>query len=460
MVYPPTADGSAGRNVLLIGPGELPNATQRALHAAGARVNRLPDPSDADIRAALTAEVDSVIVLSRDDAIALRIALVVEYVRPGVHLIVTVHGRTVATQLKRAVANIRVTSMAEIVSPTLAAPCLDDQLLWVRRTSEGLSAVRAGTGTPKLVTLAAPGPRRGQRVLATLGSIIRPFEPSARILIAGLFGFLLILLLDTAATTFIRKLSLIDAFHTAASVITTVGPSEITPEDPDWFKILSAASMIAALAFTALFTAGVVDRLLDRRLTTVVGSRLVPRKGHVVVVGLGQVGLRLCLLLRELGVPVVAVENDPSRYNVARAKNYGVPVVIGRGGSHFLLRRLSLPRARALAAVTSHEVENISIAVAALGVHQGLRTVLRAGRGEVTNETRSLFSIGVVRDVYRIGGTLLAAAALGSDATDAFLHEQTVYLIGPADRIEPFVETDVQTLSPAPAAQPARQPPT
>ena len=256
---------------------------------------------------------------------------------------------------------------------------------------------------------------------------------------------LLILILDTVAMALVLGLSPIDAFYSATKVIVTVGPNQAIEQGPDWFKVFSAVSMLAALAFTALFTAGVVDRLLDRRLTTVVGSRVVPRKDHVVVVGLGHVGLRLCLLLRELGVPVLAVERDPERYNVARAKGYGLPVVIGRGGSHFLLQRLSLARARALAAVTSHEVENISIAVTALGMHQGLRTILRAGRGDVTNETRSLFSVGVVRDVYRIGGSLLAAAALGSDATEAFLHEQTVYLLTPDGCIEPF-EADEQAL--------------
>jgi len=117
--------------------------------------------------------------------------------------------------------------------------------------------------------------------------------------------------------------------------------------------------------------------------------------------------------------------------------------VLGRGGSRFLLRRLCLHRARALAAVTSDEVENISIVVAALGMRDDLRTLLRAGRGDVVNETSSLFKIGIVRDVNRIGGTLLAAAALGSPVTEAFLHEQTVYLIGPDGRIEPF-DSDVE----------------
>ena len=449
----PSPDGSATRRVLVIGPGELPDATQFALDAAAARVIRLSEPSDNEIREALSEEVDSVIVFSRDDAVALRRALVVENVRPGVPLIVTVHGRIVAAQLRRAVRNIRVTSMAEIVAPTLAAPCLDERLLSVRRTPEGFAGVRVDDGTPRLVDIEAAGPRRGQRLLANLGSLIRPFEPSARILTAGLFGFLAILVLETVTTALVLGLSPVDAFYAVTKVIVTVGPNQAIDQGPDWFKVFSAVSMLAALAFTALFTAGVVHRLLDRRLTTLVGSRVVPRRGHVVVVGLGQVGLHLCLLLRELGVPVVAVENDPDRYNVARAKGYGLPVVIGRGGSHFLLKRLSLARARALAAITSHEIENISIAVAALGMQQDLRTILRAGRGEMVNETRSLFSIGVVRDVYRVAGTLLAAAALGSDATQAFLHEQTVYLIKPDGRIEPF-EADMQALPSASAAGP------
>lgn len=60
-----------------------------------------------------------------------------ENLRPGIPLVVTVDSWNVAAQLKRAVRNIRVTSMAGIVAPTLAAACLTDDLLWVRRMSRG-----------------------------------------------------------------------------------------------------------------------------------------------------------------------------------------------------------------------------------------------------------------------------------------------------------------------------------
>jgi len=207
----------------------------------------------------------------------------------------------------------------------------------------------------------------------------------------------------------------LEAVYLATRTIVTVGPNEDIDHGPEWLMPFTTATMLAALAFTAIFTAGLINRLMGPRLVAILGRRTMPRRDHVVVVGLGQVGLRLCLMLRELGVPVVAVERDMQADNVVRAKRYGIPVVIGGGGSRDVLSRLSLERAQALAAVTSDEIENISTAVAGLSVREDLPTVLRAGSGDVMDETRALFRIGVVRDVYLIGGTLLAAAALARE---------------------------------------------
>ena len=441
---PKSFEASADQSILLIGEGKLADATQRAIQAAGGSVARLPDPSDVDIRQALEEKVDSVLIVSRDDHVSLRFALVIETERPGMPLIATVHGRIIAAQLERVVENARVISRADIVAPVLAAACFDERLLLVQQTDDGWSGVHTDNGTPELRAVEPSRQGLWQRVLANVGSLVSPFEVSARILIAGLAGFAFVLVADAVATALALDQSPIDALYAATKTIVTVGPNPKVDAGPAWFKVFSSAAMVAALALTAIFTAGVVDRLLSRRLTAMLGARSVPRKDHVIIVGLGNVGLRLCLLLRELGVRVLAIEDDDTNYNVTRAKDYGIPVVLGRGGNHFMLRRLSLARARALAAVTSDEVENIAIVGAALGVHEDLRTLLRAGRGEVTNETRSLFKIGTVRDVNRIGGTFLAAAALGSDATGAFLHEQMVCLVTRDGEIEQFHDVEAE----------------
>ena len=143
--------------------------------------------------------------------------------------------------------------------------------------------------------------------------------------------------------------------------------------------------------------------------------------------------------MRALSIPVVAIERDAEAPDVARAKAGGLPVVIGSGSSREVLRRVSIQRARAIAAVTSDELENIGVAVAAHGMRESLAIALRAGDGDVTTEVGSLFQIGVVRDVYRIAGTALAAVALGYDAEEAFPYEGTLYLVDRSGAIEPFV---------------------
>ena len=107
-----------------------------------------------------------------------------------------------------------------------------------------------------------------------------------------------------------------------------------------------------------------------------------------------------------------------------------------RGRGLEILQRLTTARA-ALGRTGSH-ILLIGYVVAAHACREDLRTLLRAGRGEMMSETRALLKLGVVRDVHRIGGTLIAAMALGSPAREAFLHDKVLYLVTPDGTIEPF----------------------
>jgi TrkA-N domain len=447
------ADGSRGRRVLLIGQGALADATARALESGGADLAHLEDPGDRDIREALEDEVDTAVVVSRSDVVSLRLALVIGHLRPGLPMLVTIFGRGIATELESTVENARVLSMADIVAPAFAGPCLDPELLSLAGPVSAIHGVEASDGSPG--TKALEPTRRGllRRLWTGLESVAQPFDASARILVVGLVGFVAVLVVETAVTSLARGLPLVEAFYVSTKVAITVGPSSAAEAGPAWFKIFSSLAMLLTLGFAAVLTAGLVNRLLDRRLTGIVGRLAVPRRDHVVIVGLGQVGLRLSALLRELGVPVVGVERDPDAPNVARAKDERLPVAVGSGASHRLLRRLSLPRARALAAVTSDEFENLAISVAARALRDDLPIALRAGDGEATSEVRSLFHIGVVRDVYRIAGTTLAAVALGHEAQEGFPYEGNLYMVDGQGHIEPFVPADAAQREPAPSAE-------
>ena len=245
-----------------------------------------------------------------------------------------------------------------------------------------------------------------------------------------------VFLIETVTAVFVLDDTVVDAVYGSAKTLVTVDPNLAVQDGPGWYKVFTSATMLIALVFAAAFTAGLVNRVIDRRLTGMVGRRAVPRRDHVVVIGLGQVGLRLCLVLRACKIPVVAVERDEEHENVGLAREYGLPVVVGRGADRSVMRRLSLDKAKAVAAVTSDDLANISAAMTARGIHEPVRVVLRVGDGEVANETRSLLALGIVRDVHRIAAALLARMAVGEDAEAVVCLGDDAHIRFPDGRLE------------------------
>jgi voltage-gated potassium channel Kch len=291
---------------------------------------------------------------------------------------VTVFDRTVAEQVRTVVPNCRVLSLADAVLPALLAACLGDR---------------------------PPGRHLPPRLRFTL----RPIEPSARLLVAGLGGLVCLFAVELAIGLTVLHEPLDRALYAATNVLGTVGPNHAVTLGPAWVRLVSAASALLTLVAAASFTAGLVNRATSRRLVTLVGPRTAPRRDHVLVVGLGQVGLRLCLTLRRRGVPVLAIECDDRHHHVTIARRAGIPVVIGHGEDRELLLAVGARRARALAAVTSSDTTNVAVAVAAGAVAPDLDVVLRAGDDDLASETRFLVHIGTALDANRVAGTRLAA---------------------------------------------------
>jgi voltage-gated potassium channel Kch len=412
------------RRILLLGAGDLTDETGAALEASDAEVVRLEDPGADELRQALERGTDAVAVVSRDDAWPLRAALLVRHLDDEVPIVATIFDPATGRELENEISNIEITSLAEIVAPSLAGPCLRDDLAAVL-DGDHPTGLRCDGGRVEPAPLPEVRARRW-RALAT--AILRPFDRSAALVFFGAVGLVLILIAETVAAAIVLDQSLVDAFYGAVKTLVTVDPNPEVQDGPEWFKVVISVSMLVALLFAAAFTGGLVERLIGRNLTGLLGRRAVPRSDHVVVVGLGQVGLRLCMLLRECGISVVAVDDQEEGENVGHARRLGLPVVIGRGADPSLLRRLSLDRAIALAAVTADDLQNIKVALAARAESQDLRIVLRAGSNATGGETRSLERLGHVRDVHRIGAVYIAGIALGSAAAHVVVDGDTAHL--------------------------------
>ncbi len=421
--------------ILLLGSGDLADEVRGALDALEVDVVRLVNPTQREVADAFErGPIERAVVVSGDDAFALRAALMVRHADADVELLITYFDLTTADEMCERIQNCRVTSMADIVAPTLAGPCLDDELGALKLEEDG-RVVGVKTEGERIEEVPVDPPHRN-KTESLLRSLLNPYDRSAALLLYGAVGLLTILAVETISAAIVLDQHIVDAFYGAAKTLVTVDPNDKVADGPKWFKTFIAILMLLALLFEAFFTAGIVNRLIDRRLTGITGRRAVPRRDHVVVVGLGQVGLRLSLLLRDCGIAVVAVDDREDGENVGQAREAGLPVVIGRGADPSLLRRLSIDRALALAAVTDDDLENLSIGMAALSLHEDLRVVLRVGDGRLANETRSLFKLGIVRDVHRIAAGLIAAQATGSPASSVVCAEDRAHLVHDDGRVE------------------------
>jgi hypothetical protein len=400
------------RRVLLAGLGDLFGEVGDALEERGADVLRCEDPDDAAVRDALEAhKPDVVCLVAPSDELPLRLSLLVRHLDGDVPIVATIFDRAIGAQLRGAVSALEVTSLADIAAPSLAGPCLE----------EGLAGVLPGAedGLPQAITrdlerrTVQPPASRWARALLT--AVFRPYDRSAALLFYGAMGLVFMLAAETGGAMAVLDQSFPDALYGSTKSLATVGPNTGVSKGPGSFKLAIVASMLLTLLSAACFTGGLIDRLTSKRLTGLVGLRAVPRRDHVVVVGLGQVGYRLATLLRECGVPVVVVEADEDDESVGHARADKLPVVIGRGADPVVLGRLKLERARALAAVTPDDLTNVEVVMAARSLADELPVVLRAGDGEVAQETGSLFRIGHVIDVHRMAAALIASRALGGE---------------------------------------------
>lgn len=412
----PTTSALVPSRIVVIGHTDVGRRACALLGERGVRTVHLSDPSDAELRSALSGPVDGVAVLLHDDMRALRYSLVVEHIRPGIRLFVAMFDGTARAQLERTVPNCVVLSPASIAVPSMVAAAIAPDHVAVRRRSSSRDrhwVTVDGTDESDDASIHAFLLPTGLRMRGWVGRLrgqLHPYDAGSSVLLGGAFGLLLVILIDTVVG--LRHDSLIRALYDATRTTATISAPELG--DEPWVLLWATVAALLVMGFTAAFAAGIVHHLLSGRHVALVGRRVLPRSGHVVIVGMGQVGLRLAQELREIGVAVVGVERFSDAPGLPLARDLGIPVVIGDASSRRVLRRASLHRAAALVAAGSEERDNIAVSIAAQAVAEDVTIVIRAGADDAIDETRSLFRIGSVVDVNGLTSVFVVESMLAT----------------------------------------------
>jgi hypothetical protein len=317
---------------------------------------------------------------------------------------------TARAQLEKAVPNCVVLSPAAIAVPSMVAAAIAPTHVAIRRRSSSTETawvtVDAERGIDQALVrkFETPTGLRARGWVGILRGQLHAYDAGTAVLLGGAFGLILVIVIDTVVG--LRHDTFTRALYDAARTTATIAAPDL-PDEPA-ILIWGTIAALLVMGFTAAFAAGIVHHLISGRHTALFGRRVMPRSGHVVVAGMGQVGVRLAQELRALGVAVVGIERSADAPSLPLARDLGIAVMIGDASSRRVLRRAGLTRAVALVAAGSEERDNIAVAISAQAVAEDVTVVLRAGSDDAIDETRSLFHIGSVIDVNGLTSAFVA----------------------------------------------------
>jgi len=173
-------------------------------------------------------------------------------------------------------------------------------------------------------------------------------------------------------------------------------------------KVSQVILTVDGMALIPLVTAIIVGA----RLTGKIRGEPRPRGGHVIVVGLGNVGTRVVGELHDLGYDVACIDRDPEARGVALARRLGLPMLIGEAYLEEKLRAAGLETAAALVSVTSNDMVNLETALQARAMREDLRLVLRLGDDDLAQRVQKTLGNVISRSVSYMAAPAFAAALL------------------------------------------------
>jgi Trk K+ transport system NAD-binding subunit len=245
----------------------------------------------------------------------------------------------------------------------------------------------------------------------------------------------------------------LDALYFSAETITTVGYGDVSfVQQPTWLRMFSIMLMFVGMTTTAILVAFIADLLLSRRFVHSAGRRRARHlRNHVIVVGLGSVGIRVVGELTAARYDVAVIELDDENPLLPVAAELDVPVIFGDATMEQTLEAACINRARAVAVLTQDDMVNIETGIVLSEMfgpsvlpalnRPDVPLVLRVYDRELGFAVAQRFGFENVRSTVELAAPWFIGAAMGLQVLDTFSIGQSTYMVG-AMHVEAGSELD------------------
>jgi Trk K+ transport system NAD-binding subunit len=231
------------------------------------------------------------------------------------------------------------------------------------------------------------------------------------------------------------RMSWIDSLYFVSETITTVGYGEFnfTQQSP-LLRLFAIGLMFSGAIVTAILVAFLADLMLSRRFVQTAGLRRARHmRDHIVVVGLGSIGVRVVNDLAAAGYDVLVIEPDENNRFLSTVAELDVPVIFGDSAMRQTLESARVDRARGVAVVTGDDMENIETGIVLLeilGSDTKVPIVMRVQGRALGTAVNRQFGFENVRSIVDLAAPWFIGAAMGLQVLGTFWVGQRSFMVG------------------------------
>ncbi len=135
-------------------------------------------------------------------------------------------------------------------------------------------------------------------------------------------------------------------------------------------------------------------------------------KDHIVVCGLGHVGIRVIESLKSLGAAVIAIEKRKNDSFAPVVEELGIPVLYGDARRDALLIEAGVQRAKAIVCATDDDLANLEVAIDAKKENPNIRVIMRMFDQRMASKMRSALDLDETFSTSALSGSLVALQAI------------------------------------------------
>jgi Trk K+ transport system NAD-binding subunit len=151
---------------------------------------------------------------------------------------------------------------------------------------------------------------------------------------------------------------------------------------------------------------------------------------HVIVCGLGRLGIRVVRELVALDQDVVVIEQKADSPRFDEVRSYGIPVIVGDGRNEETLRRAGVERAETIIICTNDDLMNLQMVSRVRELNKNVRLVMRMFDDQFARSMADRFDISTVISASMLAAPAFAGAALGTEIVQTFRLEGKTLAMG------------------------------